>query len=324
MSTYTIPVYAMGQPIGSFQIIQNTRSFSASAYTLNFIKNDSSVISNIPVVGIIANGTNTIYGSLPLANNNLKLNFKTTTSNAAQADYDWFNTLLANNSCFPVREGLSWPNTQNGPIEQTTKITYQLDINPTVTSSTIRLLYTQNGTSYILDLPSPDNASGPLTLGALSLISNSNTCFLSGTPVVTDQGQIAIDRINPSVHTIRYKKIVAITQTVTDDSCLIQLDKHVIANNVPSHDTIISRFHKVLYKGQMICAKDVPSAKKIAYEGQLLYNVLLEDYEKMVVNNLIVDTLHPRNRLAILSRYIIKNKPDAAKANKLVAIHNRC
>ena len=313
----------MGNAVGSFQITQNTQSFSTSAYSLNFTKNDSTVISNIPVVSIVADGANTIYGALPLANNNLKLNFKTSMSNAAQTDYDWFNTLLASNGCFPVQVGLSWPSTNYGPIDQTTKITYQLDINPTSTSSTIRLLYTQNGTSYVLDLPCPDNSSGPLTLGPLSLISTSNTCFLSGTPIMTDQGEVAIDRINPSVHTIRSMKIVTVTQTVSEDKNLIQLDKNIIANNTPSQDTIISRFHKVLYKGEMICAKDVPGAKKIAYEGQPLYNVLLENYEKMVVNNLIVDTLHPRNRVAILTRYIIKNKPDAAKINKLVAIHNR-
>lgn len=313
----------MGNLVGYFQIIQRTQSFSASAYTLNFIKNNSTVISNIPVISIIADGANTIYGALPLVNNNLKLNFKTSTSNAAQTDYDWFYTYLVNNGCFALQSGLSWPNTYHGPIDQTAKITYQLDINPNINSSTIRLFYTQYGTSYVLDLPCPDNSSGPLTLGALSLISTSNICFLSGTPITTDQGQVAIDRINPSVHTIRSMKIVAITQTVTDDTHLIQLDKGLIANNIPSQDTIISRFHKVLYKGEMICAKDIPGAKKIAYEGQFLYNVLLDNYEKMIVNNIIVDTLHPRNRAAILSRYILKNKPDAAKINKLVAIHNR-
>ncbi len=33
-----------------------------------------------------------------------------------------------------------------------------------------------------------------------------NICFLAGTPVTTDQGNIPIEKINPKIHTIRNKK----------------------------------------------------------------------------------------------------------------------
>jgi len=36
----------------------------------------------------------------------------------------------------------------------------------------------------------------------------------------------------------------------------------------------------------------------IPYSGEVLYNVLLESYEKMIVNNLIVETLDPENVIA--------------------------
>ncbi len=36
------------------------------------------------------------------------------------------------------------------------------------------------------------------------------------------------------------------------------------------------------------------------YNGEILYNVLLETYEKMMVNNLIVETLDPANIVAQL------------------------
>ena len=315
MPTYELFLYGFnGAPIGMFQIIQAVSgSLSASNYTLHFRKSDNTLVSNIPVI-TIEKGTG---GATPLANNNLKLEFRISLDNS-QNDYDWFNDYLVYNGAY-VTARFSTP---YGLLNSTDLLVYVLNLNSNHNLSTLQLRsFISPNDIYTLT----NAANSPEILGALSLISPpiSNICFLSGTPITTDQGQVAIDRINPSVHTIRSMKIVAVTQTVTDDTHLIQLDKGLIANNIPSHDTIISKFHKVLYKGEMICAKDVPGAKKIAYEGQSLYNVLLDNYEKMIVNNLIVDTLHPRNRVAILSRYILKNKPDAAKINKLVAIHNR-
>jgi hypothetical protein len=38
-------------------------------------------------------------------------------------------------------------------------------------------------------------------------------CFLAGTKVTTDQGDIAIEKLNPKIHTIRGKKIVSITKS---------------------------------------------------------------------------------------------------------------
>ena len=313
MPTYEFFLYGYNTaPIGTFQIIQAVSgSLSVSDYTLNFKKSDNTVVSNIPIE-TIETGTG---GATPLANNNLKLTFKTSLD-PVQYAYDWFNEYLLNDGQHnSARVG---PNGVWNPIDM---IFYILNLNPNPALSTLELQVPYDSYStYSLTQDIGNQIFSQLSLIAPPI---SNICFLSGTPITTDQGQVAIDRINPSVHTIRSMKIVAVTQTVTDDTHLIQLDKGLLANNIPSQDTIISKFHKVLYKGEMICAKDVPGAKKIAYEGQFLYNVLLDNYEKMIVNNLIVDTLHPRNRVAILSRYILKNKPDAAKINKLVAIHNR-
>ena len=37
---------------------------------------------------------------------------------------------------------------------------------------------------------------------------------------------------------------------------------------------------------------------KVKYTGTVLYNVLLEEHDKMMVNNLICETLHPENGVA--------------------------
>jgi hypothetical protein len=43
------------------------------------------------------------------------------------------------------------------------------------------------------------------------------------------------------------------------------------------------------------------------YDNKILYNILMENYNTMTVNNMIVDTLHPKNivaQLYLLNSYI--------------------
>lgn len=137
---------------------------------------------------------------------------------------------------------------------------------------------------------------------------NSNICFLKGTPVRTDQGLIHIDKINPDVHTIRNKKIVAITKTNTHDRYLVCFEKDSLGPNIPSEKTIITYNHKILYNGKMIKAKhfiqNFENVHDVNHNGELLYNVLLEEPYKMIVNNLICETLHPDNLIAQIYRFL--------------------
>jgi hypothetical protein len=131
----------------------------------------------------------------------------------------------------------------------------------------------------------------------------SNTCFPANTPITTDQGIIPIEKIN-TLNTIRNKKIIAITQTTTKDDYLVCFEKDSISNNIPCEKTIISKNHLIFNKGTMIKAKDFigkyENIHKINYNNEILYNVLLEDYDKMIVNNLICETLHHDNSIAKL------------------------
>jgi len=132
----------------------------------------------------------------------------------------------------------------------------------------------------------------------------SNICFPAKTPITTDQGIIPIEKINTLKHTIRNKQIMAITQTITKDKYLVCFEKNAIGKNIPSEKTIISKNHLLFNKGKMIMAKDFigkyENVYKVKYKGEILYNVLLEDYDKMIVNNLICETLHPENMIAKL------------------------
>jgi VCBS repeat-containing protein len=155
---------------------------------------------------------------------------------------------------------------------------------------------------------------------------SSNVCFPAKTPVLTNQGPVNIDDLNPAVHTIRNKKIIAITKTVAHDKNLVRIAKHALGNLYPEKTTFISQNHKVFFQGQMVKAKHLVDesngATLVPYNGQVLYNVLLEQHEKMQVNNLIVETLHPEHKVAKLYRFL--QNVDAAHHGKLIALFNKC
>ena len=153
----------------------------------------------------------------------------------------------------------------------------------------------------------------------------SNVCFPAKTPIMTNLGPVNIEDINPAVHTIRNKKIVAITKTVAHDKNLVRIAKHALGHLYPEKTTLISQNHKVFCQGQMVKAKhlvdEVKGVTFVPYNGQVLYNVLLEEHEKMQVNNLIVETLHPEHKVAKLYRFL-KNV-DAAHHGKFIAAFNK-
>lgn len=140
----------------------------------------------------------------------------------------------------------------------------------------------------------------------------SEICFPENTPIKIDQGIIPIQNINPKIHTINNKKIIAITKTISKDDYLVCFEKNSLKMNYPISRTIISKNHKLLYSGKMIeadyFAKKFDFIKKIKYNGQLLYNILMESHEIINVNGMLCETLHPKNRIALLYKNYIDDK----------------
>jgi photosystem II stability/assembly factor-like uncharacterized protein len=129
-----------------------------------------------------------------------------------------------------------------------------------------------------------------------------NICFPKGTPILTDQGVIAIDKIDIEVNTINQKKIIDITKTVSKETFLVCFEKNALGLDMPNQETIISPGHTLLYEGEMHQAKwfleKFSKVKSIPYTGETLYNVLLKNHDTMNVNNLICETLLPENPIA--------------------------
>jgi hypothetical protein len=148
-------------------------------------------------------------------------------------------------------------------------------------------------------------------------------CFPAGTPVQTDQGSIAIEKINLKTNTIRGKNIVAVTKTITIEDKIVCIEKDALGTNIPSQKTFISRNHELFYNKQMIKAKNligvVDGVYNKKYNGEILYNVLLDKHDKMIVNNLIVETLDPEN---IIAKLYNGNFSDEVKNNIIVNLNN--
>ena len=75
--------------------------------------------------------------------------------------------------------------------------------------------------------------------------------------------------------------------------------------------------HKVFYKGEMTKARNLvdlcENVSLVPYNGETLYNVLLKKQDKMMINNLICETLDPKNIMAKIS-----TMKDGQKKNKAI------
>ena len=154
----------------------------------------------------------------------------------------------------------------------------------------------------------------------------SNICFPKGTIILTDQGEIPIDTIDTNFHTISNEKIVDITKTISLSSFLVCFEKNSLGFNIPSKKTILSSNHKLEYKGKMLESEyfigKFKNIYKIKYNGEKLYNILMENHNKIIVNNLICETLHPDNYIAKMHNSF-KNM-NSTELNKIIKCHNSC
>jgi len=176
--------------------------------------------------------------------------------------------------------------------------------------------YIGSVSSKLNQTPNPNPNPNPITPAI------SNICFPAGTLIMTDQGVIPIEKIIPLVHTICDKTIVHITQTITIDNYLVGFEENSLGKHCPNRKTLMSKDHKIMYKGKMVPASkfmdSIEGIRKVKYNGEILYNILLEEYGTVLVNNLICETLHPDN---IIARLYTSNYSEEYK-NNIIYIMN--
>jgi hypothetical protein len=172
-------------------------------------------------------------------------------------------------------------------------------------------------------LTTPTTTTTTATTDTISA-SISNICFSANTPIQCDQGIYPISKINPKFHTIRNKKIVAITKSIAQDKHLVRIGKNAFSLNYPNKDIILTKKHNIYFKGKMIQAqKFINYYDKITlvkYNGEILYNILMEKYDVVNVNNILCETLHPENIISKLyTSYISEDYK-----NKITIAINDC
>ena len=173
----------------------------------------------------------------------------------------------------------------------------QIGFNRNTTSSNDSLNYTST-INNVLFLTNILESSPPPIQGTV--------CFPAGTLVKCDQGIIEIQKLKPRVNTLHGLPIVAITDTYSMDKEMVCIEKDALRKNYPNQTTLISPRHKVYYKGKMKAAFRLVESHKgvsfVKYDGEKLYNVLLDVYGTMSVNGLVCETLHPANPIAKIYR----------------------
>lgn len=223
-------------------------------------------------------------------------------------------------SAFPLATGIYWTNdygaTWTGEIYNTTNSDNWVYVN-----------ISGNG---LIGAAGNYNESSVFTFALpASPPTPANICFPKGTPIETDQGTYAIDKLASIVGrrnttiTIGDKPVVAISQTLSINKSLVCFEQHALGPNKPDKATIVSREHKVGYKGQLFEAKHFLSSfpkDKVhtvpCSPNEILYNVLFDDYSTIKVNNLFFESLHPENPIAILLRNLNNTYVDVKKLLK--------
>jgi len=120
-------------------------------------------------------------------------------------------------------------------------------------------------------------------------------CFSADSPIKTDQGIVAISRINKRNHTIKNKTIKELTIT-KNTSPMIFIPKNVLGKNLPSQDINVSLFHKILYNDKWYQAREltfINGIDQVLRGEELVYNILLDKHSVMNVAGLTVETLDP-------------------------------
>ena len=130
--------------------------------------------------------------------------------------------------------------------------------------------------------------------------------------IQTDTGLKKIQDITTK-DTIDNIHVIGITKTINNNiNHLIQIKKNAFRKNVPSKDIVVSRSHKITINGAIKKAHELLNMNnskigKIPYNGEVLYNILLETYRFIKVQNVYVETLHPNNKIAKLHKDVLWN-----------------
>ena len=154
-----------------------------------------------------------------------------------------------------------------------------------------------------------------------------SACFLKDTVIKTDSGNVKIQDIKEEKHTINGKKVKALTKTLyakKGDNIppfLVSIQKDALFKNSPDKETFVSPWHQIFYNGKLIQVKDLLNKENVSLilynYKDFVYDILLDTHEKMVANNMIVETLDPDSICGRYYRHFVLNKTVSKKELEL-------
>ena len=120
-------------------------------------------------------------------------------------------------------------------------------------------------------------------------------CFTGDAIITTDQGDIPLQDLTYN-HTVGKNRIKFICKTYYVERELVHIPKDALGPNYPNQDTYCSLDHKIQYKGKFYKAEElwdrVQALNLVPYSGELLYNVMLEHRNTMIINNMVTESLN--------------------------------
>lgn len=183
---------------------------------------------------------------------------------------------------------------------------------------TVHLVAPTDGSyGLVMDMTQVNNRTAPrvftreaftpqyILSAAINVVPVEFICFPAGTPIQTDTGPVAVEKLRVGVHTIQRQRVRGVSKSVTPELHLVCFEPHSLGHNVPTQRTIMSLNHKVRYRGVMTEAVKFANGQfkgvcRVKNTGEVLYNVILDTHSCMVVNNMVVETLNPAHVMATL------------------------
>ncbi len=102
------------------------------------------------------------------------------------------------------------------------------------------------------------------------------------------------------MNTINGLKIIKITEQYSNNGAnvdLYEIQPNAFGKNIPNRKTIMTGEHKIMYNGKLKKLNIINKLKlgknilRLNYNGEKLYNILLEQYSNVNANGLIAETL---------------------------------
>jgi len=144
----------------------------------------------------------------------------------------------------------------------------------------------------------------------------SDICFVKGTIIHTDQGFISIDKITNQ--TLNHMPIT-VTKTIHYDPYLVKVSANAFGK-FPTRDTYMSLKHHILLENPTMARELVnnDTILLVPYNGEPLYNVLVDTHSVMKVHGMIVETLDPTSIVGLF----YKAKLSPKQKSKMIRMIN--